>query len=606
MIKYIKELITSCKKSPSLVYFLLENKSFSIALVVLISFTLRFFLAIQNNEVLDSLGSSLEFSSIMSASFVAVLLYFKESINKQLIKQISNSGHTTVFGLGEFSTALLENEVLVNNSSYIIFERNLQNDKIEHFRNAGMGVVEGDAFFSEHLDKLNFETMDYAIIALGNDRLNIELATTLIDYYKEKKIKTAIKLVVHVINQDLNVLFHQNFISEESLAGKIDIQTFSFYEEAAEIFFEHNFIDGNDNEILNSHDDYSIVVAGNGELALNIIYQAVKIAHLPNENILHLHLVEKEAEQFKAKLIKRYSGIEKVVKIHVHNMNDETLSYFNNNAESVWFEENLKHVIICYDDEERNIKIATDLFNKTYLSKAIDSELKTQINFAIFNAYNMSEKIDADKGSFKQFYSFADVKKICTRENLLDERNSLVAKLVHNNYEDTYAPKSLHNLKAPEVLESIDKKWYDVAKLSDKLSSIAQSKHIPMKLKALGLKGIKSELKPEKLIEINRKVFDETLKFDRKSLGLSDEFLQEYSLELPKLWKGGEIDIKYFPQEYKTLFEKLIRAEHNRWNAFHYLNGWVYKETKAKIKKEHDCLLPLNKFDKPELLKGPY
>ncbi len=602
-IDYMKKLHVSYKKSPSLVYFLLENKAFSIGAVAVFAFVLRFVLSIKNSDWVESLGNALEFASILSASFIAILLYFKEAINKQLIKQISNTSHITVFGLGEFSTALLDNEVKEGETSYIIFEKNLQNDKIEHFRKAGMGVVEGDAFSNEHLDRLNFETMDYAIITLGNDRLNIELATTIIDYYKSKEIKTTIKLIVHIINQDLNALFHQNFISSESIKGKIDIKTFSFYEEAAETFFEQNFIDGNDDEILNSSDNYSIIVAGNGELALNIIYQAAKIAHLPNENVLQVHLIDSNAEKFKEKIIKRYSGIEKVVKLHIHNMDAEKLSYFDKNEKSIWFEKNLTHVIVCYDDEEKNIKIATDLFNKTYLTHAMDDTLKTQINFAIFNAYNMSGKIDADKQGFKQFFSFADIKGICTRDNLLDEKHSLVAQLVHNAYADKYAPKSLHNLKDKKVLDLIHEKWYNSSKLSDKLSSTAQSKHIPMKLKALGLKSVKSKKTQEELIDINRKIFDEQLSLDRESLGLSDDFLQDYSDELPKLWENGTtaIDIKYFPKEYTTMLEKLTRAEHNRWNAFHYLNGWVYNEIKSKPKKEHDCLLPLYEFDKAEL-----
>ncbi len=606
-LKYIKNLLNSYKKSPSLVYFLLENKALTIGIIAVFAFVLRFCLATQNNDTIESFGKGLEFASILSASFIAVLLYFKESINKQLVKQISKDEHTTVFGLGEFSTALLESEVKKENNAYIIFEKNLQNEKIEHFRKAGMGVVEGDAFSTEHLEKLNFDTMHVAIIALGNDRLNIELATTIIDFYKKKNIETAIKLIVHVINQDLNTLFHQNFIAGEASEGKIDIQTFSFYEEAAETFFEHNFIDGDNDEIMNSSDDYSIVVAGDGELALNIIYQAAKIAHLPNENILHIHLVDKEASKFKKRVIKRYSGIKNVVKLHAHNMDDENLSYFNKDKKkSVWFEKNLTHVIIAYDDEEKNIKIATDLFNKTYLADAIDKTLKTKINFAIFNAYNMSAKIDADKeDSFEQFFPFADIKNICTRENLLDEEHSLVSKLVHHNYAYMYAPRSLNNLENKFTCYKIHKKWHNNAKLSDKLSSIAQSKHMKMKLKALGLQSVPSNKSQDELIDINRGVLDAKLSLDRESLGLSDKFIQDYSEQLPILWdtkrKGESIDIRYFPKEYTTMFEKLIRTEHNRWNAYHYLNGWTSEEETNKAKKEHQCLKPLSQFDISEI-----
>ncbi|QSZ42183.1 hypothetical protein GJV85_08680 [Sulfurimonas aquatica] len=597
----LKQIVNEYKASPSVVYFLLENKPIAIGIIALLAFTLRFFLSFQTKDLLDSLSSALEFASIISASFIAILIYFKDFINKQLITSISVTKHTVVFGLGEFSTALLENDMHSQENKYIIFEKNMQNEKIEHFRKSGMGVVEGDVFDEEQLSKLNFDTMDYAVIALGNDRLNVELATLIMDYYATKEIKSPIKLVVHIINQDLNAVFHQNIVATSNKESQIDIQTFSFYEAAADTFFSENYVDGQTNEIIESSEGYNIAIVGDGELALNMIYQIAKLAHLPNENKLTIHLVDKNADVFRKKVIKRYSGIEHVLALEVVAKSSETIEFYDN--EDLWFTNNLTHAVVCYDDEEKNIQIAIDLFNKTYIADAHD--MKTRVSFAIFNAYKMSNKINVNKEAFKQFFTFGNVKEICTRENLLDEKNDLLSKLVHNAYADNYKPMDIHDLNDIEVLKKIHDKWYDSSKLSDKLSSKAQSKHIPMKLKALGLQQVKSQKSQNELLMINRAILDATLKQDRNSLNLDNERLQNYSHQLPKLWGSEEdknsIDIMYFPQEYKTMFEKLIRAEHNRWNAFHYLNGWKYKEVKSKPKKEHDCLLPLKEFKKKEL-----
>ena len=592
----LQKLKEEYKNSPSFIYFLLENKSITLGSIGTLAFIVRFTLSVQTSTITNALSNSLEFASIISASTIAILLYFKDVINLHIVKKISDNQHTVIFGLGEFSSTLLENEVLSNNR-YIVFEKNIQNDKIEYFRKYGLGVVEGDALSSVHLEKLNFNTMNYAVIALGNDRLNIELATNIIEYYIGKGIKTGIKLVVHIINQDLNVLFHQKFIIQnKEEKGQIDIQTFSFYEEAAETFFEENFVDGESGKIMESSDDYYMVVVGNGELASNLIYQAAKLAHLPNENRLHIHIVDKEAQAFKRKIIKKYTGILQVLDIEAVNIDSNTIEYYQ--KRTLWFQDNLTHVIVCYDDEEKNVNIATNLFNKTYLSDAVDGVLETRINFAIFNAYHMSNKIDADKESFKQFFSFGDVKKICTRENLLDEKSDLIAKLVHFGYAEEYNPQELIDFNNNK---KILKKWYDASHLSDRLSSKAQSKHISIKLKALGLKKISSDKTSKELLLHNRKIFDAKLQNDREDLGLSDTFLQKYSQELEKLYSGKYYDVKYFPDSYSTLFERLIRTEHNRWNAFHYLNGWSYDKVKSKPKKKHDCLLPLAEFKKPEL-----
>ena len=43
--------------------------------------------------------------------------------------------------------------------------------------------------------------------------------------------------------------------------------------------------------------------------------------------------------------------------------------------------------------------------------------------------------------------------------------------------------------------------------------------------------------------------------------------------------------------------EKLARCEHNRWNAFHYLNGWQYSEKTNKNIKLHKCLVLYDSLD---------
>lgn len=610
------------KNSPSIVYYLLEKKAITVAIVCILSFILRFALAYSTGWV-DALGNALEFASIVSASVIAVLIFFKDAVNDQIVKAILKREHTVIFGLGEFNGELLKNEKAAKNRDCIIFEKNTNNDKLELFKKFSMGVVLADVFDEGILNKLNFENMGYGVISLGKDRLNVELATLIIEQYikentvsnKEAEENTArpLKLVVHIINQDLNALFHQKFISQSSTDNakkscnnlQMDIQTFSFYEEVAEAFFEddHVFVDGENNAILNSDEDYHMVVAGNGELAFNIIYQAAKLAHLPNENKLTLHLVDKQASAFKNRVIKRYPGILEVISLEALDLDSESRPYFEQN---LWFKKHLTHVIACYDDEERNLNLATDLFNHTYLSSAVEQKLTTRISFAIFNNYNMSAKVDADKDSFKQLFTFGDVKTICTRANLLDEKHELIAKLVHSAYAEKYNPRELHDLTNPKVLKEINDKWYNSLKLNKKLSNKSQSQHMDMKLKALGLEKVKSKKEVTELLSINSTLFDSTLKSERDSLGLDDKFIIDYSLELPKIWDDNlePIQIKYFPKgskESSCMLEKLIKAEHNRWNAFHHLNGWTYKEERSDLKKEHDCLKPLSEFTEPKL-----
>ncbi len=90
----------------------------------------------------------------------------------------------------------------------------------------------------------------------------------------------------------------------------------------------------------------------------------------------------------------------------------------------------------------------------------------------------------------------------------------------------------------------------------------------------------------------NKKSWEERSYFEKESNRTSADHIK--------------IKQKYFKYDNSALGkEKLARCEHNRWNAFHYLNGWKYaKETEKNIKL-HNCLLPydslsenIKKFDR--------
>ena len=591
--------MTNRKFLSNTLYFFLENQSIGLVVVAVACFLLRFLLAFHSDGVLPALGSSVEFAGIMATSFIAALIFFKDAVNKKMVQQISQEKHTAIFGLGKMSESLLQQEAKVGRSAYIIFEKQFQSEKMEFFKKSGMGLIEGDVFDDEYWGILNFETMENAVITLGDDRLSIELATKIIDHYNAEKLNSPLRITVHIVNPDLDILFHQSLIHKDTADNKLEIQTFSFFKEIAEGFYENHYVDGAGLDILNSDQDYGIIIVGTGELASNIIAETAKVAHLPNENKLTIHIVDKEADQFKEYILKRYAGIQNVLNLQAHNQDENSIDFYEN--DQLWHQSNLSHIIVCSDDESKNFTMTIDLFNKVYLHDIIDDTLSIQINTAIFNSHKLNDRFDSDKDMFKQFYTFGDIHQVCTRANLLDNNHHKIAKLVNFQYAENYMPDALHDLGNKEVLTAIDKKWFNGAKYSDQQSSITQSKHISLKLKALGLKAIKSSETPKDLLTHNRKVLDASLQADRKQINLTDKELLEYSKELPKLW-GSEADkqsiqVKYFPQEYKSMFEKLIRAEHNRWNAFHYVNGWVYGEVKNKPKKVHDCLKPLADFD---------
>ena len=115
---------------------------------------------------------------------------------------------------------------------------------------------------------------------------------------------------------------------------------------------------------------------GTGELANNIIAETAKVAHLPNENKLTVHLVDKEAHQFKDYLLKCYTGIENILHLEAHNLDENTLAFYNHDA--LWQQHNITHIMVCSDDESKNFKMTIDLFNKVYLHDIVDGTFEVE------------------------------------------------------------------------------------------------------------------------------------------------------------------------------------------------------------------------------------
>ena len=316
------------------------------------------------------------------------------------------------------------------------------------------------------------------------------------------------------------------------------------------IFFESKSILGLQPQIIKSDDSYNIVLIGTSSLATKILYKLAILSNLPEQNRLNLYLVDKKAKKFYKKLQKNFSGIEKVPHLNIKTIKlDSRNPQFYTNK--IWEKENLTNVIIATKDEKKNLEIKDILKNHISTQKT---------NILSINNSDLKNKI-----------------------------SKLEAKLIYHLYKEVeYNPNLIFTKKN---INDAKKRWKKEASKNDKKSSQMQSIHIDIKLLALGLKREKSTKTPEKLLEINKKVFDEKLGFKE----ITDKELQQYSKKLHNLPKNCKVP--YFPKNYKSLFEKLIRAEHDRWNTYHYLNGWTYSKNKDKSTKKHDCLLPLDKFN---------
>ncbi|MDF1876147.1 NAD-binding protein [Sulfurimonas sp. SAG-AH-194-I05] len=555
------------------------------------------FPSVKELNVYTVLGSV---SAIVTVALTAVLFFFKEQINKKIFKNISKKEHIGVFGLGQISRTFLADKEL--RQEVIIIEQNEQ--YADEYRAKGFGVKIGDAFNKEFLERnLNFETMEYALIAFGDDKKNIEFAKKVITVYKKKKISSPIKLIVHINDKNLATLFSKSFILDtKSNDVRIDIKTFSYYEECSRDLFEKYSIDGNTLEYMQTSKTLNTIVCGDGQLIKRVIYKLIALSHFPNENRHTIKLVHKNAKELleEIKAYVHYGYDEKHLKFPTIELDAVNLDYNKQEfyTDRVWKESISENIIICYEDEEINIKLGTTLHSQVFLADTIDSKKVPKIIMGVFDELELSDSINTNKCEYRNMFTFGSEKNIVNVENLQNETIDSMSKLIHTGYGNEY---NMDNIFDAKGLKEVDTKWFKIDKLSDKLSNISQARHIDVKLKVLNLKKVKLNLSEDKkkLLEENIAVFNKVFSRTEKQ---TNEKIREASLELEKFYSGQDFEVKYWPDSFDaTLFDKFLKMEHNRWIAHHYLEGWKYAKEKNKDKKEHDCLVPLQDFEKDSL-----
>jgi len=444
---------------------------------------------------------------------------------------------------------------------------------VDAFRQRGFGVIESRA--ETALQELKLKKLDCCVISTGNDRRNIALAIKLLDTVDEKQ---ECKIHVRVDNRDLSVLFQREVLGNNR-ESNVKIVCFSLDELVSKQLFAEHSILGLQPDIINSDQAWSVVVIGSSSLAVEIIYHLASITHLPEQNHLTIHCVNLASDRFYGQLEKRFPGISNIPHLSLKSveLDHESLSFYK---DDVWQNDHLVSVFVATEDEDTNLDIAVNLQDTTYTQQTVaNNSFDTLILFAMYTSKGLGEKIDNNKDAFANFYSFGNITSVAIWENLIDEKLDTIAKLIHYEYELRDNQQKLADNS--HVRQSdVDTVWTNTASLSDRDSCRAQAMHIDVKLSAFGLEKQKSSQSTADLLLKNK----QKLELKIEGLATIEATLENYHSD-------------DFPDKFDTPLDKAARAEHNRWNAFHYLRGWSYSANKNKDAKLHDCLRPLEECD---------
>ena len=579
--KEFKTLLTDFKNSKNKIYFLLEKRFLGIAFLVFFTALFSIIGFVQDGQgfwktlmglidifTLESpnLNSEASFYIILARIFAVLIitftifaLFLDRFYNKFLIHSISKKPYDIVIGLGKHNRAYLRS-VENTKDNIIVMELDANNPYIEQYRKKGFGIVAGN--YKNNI--INPKNIKNIIISVGSDDRCIDIAS----YFSYKLKNSDTKIYTHITNRTLYVFFKDKFLANST----VEIIPFSFEENIVKTLWQEYSILGNFEDIVTTDEDINFAIIGDSNLAKEIIYYLINLAHLPHQNRVFIHLVSKKAKRFKKQIHRDFSSLEEIKNIELvpHNVCEKNIDFY---TKSLWKEKNLVYIFVADEDEEKNMDTALKLYDITYREDIVDEVLKTDILVSInyFNALTV--------GFYKKYqnlHTFGYYKKIANKEVLFDLKLDCIGKQIHQK----------HSLSKKVTWSMLD--------LSKRESNIFQALHINIKLLSLGLKSKKSNIENvSKLSQNNRAIFNDRL----AKLGVNPQKIQK-QLE--------EYKSEYFPNEFKTIVELIAKSEHNRWLAHHFINGWKYNKNRSSKKKHHGFLLPLEEFRGDEKMMLTY
>lgn len=540
--------------------------------------------------------------SILGLAFAVAVAFLKDRLAELKLIASKNSPHSLVIGLGENNRAYLDSEKkLGNEDSIIIIESDPQNTHIDNYKNNGFSVYIGT------LDEfgINYSQLERVVASTGDDKTNLEIAGKLIDMVPKtmdkKEFGESTIVYIHLQNQDYKALFHKKILKAKNDLP-LEFKIYSYNDYAARELFENHTVLGNFVELSDGSTRYHIAVIGDGNLAERIIYHLCMQTALPHRNHCTIHCISNDADQFIKNVHAKFTGIGQIdwITLKGHSTLYNSVDFY---SLPLWHTHFLTNVIVCDDDEKNNLEITVNLHDKVYLKEAVGGKLKTKVHFALYHNFELAKAISRDKEcEYKQFFAFGDAGSICSREHFIDEIYENIAKLIHKGYGERYVPDHLSDFDNKETLDEINEKWHDTTTFSDRESNSSQALHINSKLMSMGFNKIRSSESSENLLSKNsaalRHYFDD---FFQETMNV--DTLKHASCQLALDYVGIKPNEDPLSDLFskivngKSLVSKLVKTEHERWNAFHYLNGWSYATDKSKNIKEHNCLIPLEKFD---------
>ena len=472
------------------------------------------------------------------------------------------SGHTIVCGVGHKGGGLV-GDLLDSRKDerVVIIERNEEAEKLNDSHKSGALCIIGDATTKSVLQAAGVTRARCIIALTGDDNDNLEIGLAASETWDERSQAGAarclwrwlgqvlavgtppdtLQIFVHIGDPQLRDLLQRSG-TLNSPNNSITIRPFNYFVNTARVLLENNPL-----EVLNVENTLAAAVhvvvpeiTVGGQIQA-LIVQIARIGHYSNGRPVEVHILSPQAEQEVASLREAYPFIDRCCNLTTAPTKSAA-SYGPNAAQAAQFVVSkipaaAVTVFASFNDEQDALAQALAVAEKVKHLPGV------RIVLPVDSASPVAAIVKHNADLKRCVRLVPPVQKVCGTEAVLWHKLDKIAQVIHANWYRDEATKPEDKRK-----KATFKPWDELTE-AQKDSNRSQADHILVKIRAAGLT------------------------------------VEEAADE--KQWK----------QAVALIIEDLARAEHVRWCAEKWMDGWEYDATRNDELKRHNNLVPYEELD---------
>jgi hypothetical protein len=454
--------------------------------------------------------------------------------------------HYVICGMENGAFELAENMLRNNEKIVIVVDQAHVPDLVELEELCAV-VIYGNINDIDTLRKTMLERCESLLVMTGNDITNMSIvgnANTIL-------MESTEKMECHVLLNDKRLVRFMPDNTPDN-ATKLSMHYFNPQENIARTLFDKKFLYLSHDTIVDLSAAIHLLIIGFTSVGEHILIQALLNGHFVNGKKIYITILDPEAVEKEKKIMLKYEKIAKTCQ-ELRFICCDSLS--QNTGDEIFSDKStppVSHVVICSDNDTWNLTTSlfladhlVDVLQESDIKKIPIAILLTQLDTGLgidsdpSPKYPLAHLITKMPGAFL----FGSRREISTQEIILQESLDKMARAIHGAY------KRQH--KAPEW-DKLDNFLKD--------SNRASAAHIMTKLHGAGLE-----------------------------------------VDMDNASKNTDEEIREFNEMLGSKELVLARSEHERFMAFHYINGWdvlSLEECRStgkhqdKKSRRHGCLVP--------------